>query len=75
MLATLHRAREHACLGLFMLEPGRRAVRNFPVLADRVRGEVRHGYEISFFKGLGPFWGVIQRKQTFLGKPDRLLKV
>lgn len=33
MLATLHRAREHACLGLFMLEPGRRAVRNFPVLA------------------------------------------
>ena len=32
-------------------------------------------HEISFFKGLGPFWGVIQRKQTFLGKPDRLLKV
>ena len=24
---------------------------------DLLRGEVRHGYEISFLKGLGPFWG------------------
>ena len=41
---------------------------------DLLREEVSHGHEINCFKRLGPFWGVIQRKQTFLGKPDRLLK-
>ena len=32
----------------------------------------RAARKINCVQGLGPFWGVIQRKYTFLGKPDRL---